>query len=218
MASERRRSIEERVGETTGVCPVGRQTPGVTDVTGTMLAIVSKTDHYVCMFENQTIDMQEIRTVLTDAGHTAVGFATMAAKKANDVRLDFTGRYDDSLVDLRHQALEIVKRAESVRVDVEARVEPVMTKVVERLPQPAQKLIQDAAEAAKELQSKSYQFVVKSLSPEAKAPVAKKAAKTATPKPAAKTTAPKAATAKAAAVKATVKKVAVKKAVKSTAK
>ena len=175
------------------------------------------------MFENQTTDMQEIRTVLTDAGHTAVGFATMAAKKANDVRLDFTGRYDDSLVDLRHQALEIVKRAESVRVDVEARVEPVMTKVVERLPQPAQKLIQDAAEAAKELQSKSYQFMVKSLSPEAKAPVSQKAAKTAAPKPAAKTTAPKAATAKAAtakaaAVKATVKKVAVKKAVKSTAK
>ncbi len=195
------------------VCPVRRQTTSVTNVTRTMLAIVSKTDHYVCMFENQTIDMQEIRTVLTDVGHTAVGFATMAAKKANDVRLDFTGRYDDSLVDLRHQALEIVKRAESVRVDVEARVEPVMTKVVERLPQPAQKLIQDAAEAAKELQSKSYQFVVKSLSSEAKAPVAKKANKTAAPKPTATTSVRKVTGNKAAAAKSTVKK-----ATKSTAK
>ena len=172
------------------------------------------------MFENQTIDMQEIRTVLTDVGHTAVGFATMAAKKANDVRLDFTGRYDDSLVDLRHQALEIVKRAESVRVDVEARVEPVMTKVVERLPQPAQKLIQDAAEAAKELQSKSYQFVVKSLSPEAKAPVAKKAPKTPAPKPTATSSVRKVTGNKAAAAKSTVKNVAVKNvaAAKSTVK
>ncbi len=146
------------------------------------------------MFENQTIDMQEIRSVLTDAGHTAVGFATMAAKKANDVRLDFSDRYDESLVDFRQQALEIVKRAESVRVDVEARVEPVVAKVVDRLPQPAQKLFHDATEAAKDLQSKSYEFVVKTLTPEAKA---KAAAPT-------KKTAPKAAAAKSPAAKKTV--------------
>ena len=45
------------------------------------------------MFETPTLDIQELRSVLTDAGHTAVGFATMAAKKANDVRLDLNGRY-----------------------------------------------------------------------------------------------------------------------------
>ena len=144
------------------------------------------------MSETQTIDIKEIRAALTDAGHTAVGFATMAAKKANDVRLDFTDRYDESLVDLRQQALEIVKRAESVRMDVEARVEPVVAKVVDRLPQPAQKLFHDATEAAKDLQSKSYEFVVKTLSPEAPVTKSASAKSTAAKKPATKAAATKA--------------------------
>jgi len=145
------------------------------------------------MFENQTLDMQEIRSVLTDAGHTAVGFATMAAKKANDARLDFNNRYVGSPVDFRKQALVLVQRAESVRVDVEARVEPVVAKVVDRLPAPAQKLINDATDAAKELQSKSYDFVVKALTVETAAPTVKKTTvkKTAVKKTAVKRTAAK---------------------------
>ena len=190
------------MGDPTVLIPGAELESDVTTVTEMMLAIVSKNDHSVCMFENQTLDMQEIRSVLTDAGHTAVGFATMAAKKANDVRLDFNNRYVGSPVDFRKQALVLVQRAESVRVDVEARVEPVVAKVVDRLPAPAQKLINDATDAAKELQSKSYDFVVKALTvetaaPTAKTPVRKTAAKTtpaarkAAAKPAARKTAAK---------------------------
>ena len=173
-----------------------------------VLAIVSKTEHYVCMFETPTLDIQEIRSVLTDAGHTAVGFATMAAKKANDVRLDLNDRYEGSIVDFRKQALVVVKRAEAVRADVEARVEPVVTKVVDRLPEPAQKIINDATEAAKQLQTKSYDFVVKALTVDEKSATTAKATT-----PAAKS-APKAA---AAAKKTVAKKSAVKPAVKKAA-
>ncbi len=140
------------------------------------------------MFETPTLDIQELRSVLTDAGHTAVGFATMAAKKANDVRLDANDRYEDSILDFRKQALVLVKRVESVRADVEARVEPVVAKVVDRLPKPAQKIFNDATDAAKDLQAKSYDFVVKALTVEAPAKPATPTAK-ATPgkaKPAAK--------------------------------
>ena len=161
------------------------------------------------MFETPTLDITEIKSTLTEAGHTAVGFATMAAKKANDVRLDLTDRYEDSLVDIRKQALVIVKRVEEVRADVEARVEPMVTRVVDRLPEPAQKLINDATDAAKGLQSKSYDFVVKALAVDttvaaattsAKAKAATKA-KTTT-KPAAKNTAGKTTAAKTPVAKA----------------
>jgi hypothetical protein len=121
------------------------------------------------MRETPTLDIQEIRSVLTDAGHTAVGFAALAYKKAIDVRHDLTDRYEESFVDFRKQALVAVKRAESVRSDVEARIEPVVAKVVDRLPEPAQKLVNDATEAAKGFQGKSYDFVVKALTVDAPA-------------------------------------------------
>lgn len=180
-------------------------------VTGNVLAIVSKIDHYVCMTQTPTLDVQELRSVITDAGHTAVGFATMAAKKANDVRLDFSDRYETSIVDFRKQALVIVKRVESVRADVEARVEPVVAKVVDRLPQPAQKLINDATDAAKELQNKSYDFVVKALTVESSAKPVSKTVKPAVKKAAA------GATRKVSVAKAAVKPVAKKVVAKKTA-
>jgi hypothetical protein len=158
------------------------------------------------MFDSQILDIQELRSVLTDAGHTAVGFAAMAAKKANDVRLDLTDRYEDSFDGLRSQALVAVKRVETVRADMEARVEPVIAKMIDRLPEPAQKVVNDTTEAAKDLQARSYEFVVKALT--VTQPTKAAATKAAAPKAAT----PKAATPKAAPKKSVAKKAVAKKA------
>ena len=86
------------------------------------------------MFETPTIDIQEIRSTLTEAGNTAAGFAVLAAKRANDLRLDATSRYSSQINEFRKQALVVVNRVESVRADMEAAVEPTLTKVLDRLP------------------------------------------------------------------------------------
>ena len=161
------------------------------------------------MFENG-IDPKEIRTALTDAGHTAAGFAALAAKKATEVQKDLTERYETQLAESRKVALDVVQRMEDVRTAIEARVEPVVAKVTERLPEPAQKVIADMTEARKAFQVKAHDFVVKAITvelPMPKAPatkatspkVAKSSAKTAVkatakvaPKAKAKATAPKA--------------------------
>ena len=166
------------------------------------------------MFEN-VMDPKEIRTALTDAGHTAAGFAALAAKKATEVRADITERYESQLAESRKMALDVVTRLEDARTAFEAKVEPVVAKVTERLPEPAQKAIADMTEARKAFQAKAHDLVVKAITveiPTVKAPAAKastsKAAK-ATPK------------AKASTSKATAKvtpKTTVKAAVKATRK
>ena len=171
-----------------------------TDVTKAMLAIVSKNAYSACMFENG-IDTKEIRTALTDAGHTAAGFAALAAKRAAEVRTDLTERYETQIAESRKVALDVVNRLEDVRTTIEARVEPVVAKMTERLPEPAQKVIADMTEARKAFQVKAHEFVVKAITvelPKAKAPAAKATtakARKASPKaaPKAKATAPKAA-------------------------
>lgn len=132
------------------------------------------------MFENG-IDPKEIRTVLTDAGHTAAGFAALAAKKAVEVRTDLTERYETQLTETRKVALDVVNRLQDVRTTMEARVEPVVAKMTERLPEPAQKVIADMTAARKTFQAKAHQFVVKAITAEIPTPKA----------PAAKATAPK---------------------------
>jgi AT hook motif len=141
------------------------------------------------MFETPTIDIQEIRSTLTEAGNTAAGFAVLAAKRANDLRLDATSRYSSQINEFRKQALVVVNRVESVRADMEAAVEPTLTKVLDRLPAPAAKVAAQAQEAVKSFQVKAHDMVVDALT--AEVPVTKTAApKTATPKTAtAKTTA-----------------------------
>lgn len=144
------------------------------------------------MFETPTIDIQEIRSTLTEAGNTAAGFAVLAVKRANDLRLDATSRYSSQINEFRKQALVVVNRVESVRADMEAAVEPTLTKVLDRLPAPAAKVAAQAQEAVKSFQVKAHDMVVDALT--AETPVTKTAApKTATAKtvatPAAKATA-----------------------------
>ena len=180
------------------------------------------------MFETPTLDIQELRSVLTDAGHTAVGFATMAAKKANDVRLDLNGRYDEQTKDLRTNMLTVVEKFADVRTKVEARIDPMIETFAERLPAPARKVVENLTDSVKEAQNKAHQFVVDALTVEATKPAVKKpivsakapktskapvATKTAAKKTAAKTTAAKKsapATRKTAATKTAAKRTATK--------
>ena len=161
------------------------------------------------MFETPTLDIQELRSVLTDAGHTAVGFATMAAKKANDVRLDFNGRYDEQTKDLRTNMLTVVEKFADVRTKVEARIDPMIETFAERLPAPARKVVENLTDSVKEAQNKAHQFVVDALTVEATKPAVKKptaSAKTAKAPVATKTAATKTAAKKTAAKTAAAKK------------
>lgn len=132
------------------------------------------------MFEN-ILDPKEIRSTLTDAGHTAAGFAALAAKKAIEVRSDFAGRYETQLADVRSNALGMVQRAETVRTEFEHRIEPIVAKMTQRLPEPAQKVIADLTETRKAFQTKAHDFVVKAINADLPATPAKtaKTAKTA---------------------------------------
>ena len=159
------------------------------------------------MFETPTIDIQELRSTLTEAGNTAAGFAVLAAKRANDMRLDATSRYSTQINEFRKQALVVVNRVESARADMEAAVEPTLTKVMDRLPAPAAKVAAQAQEAVKSFQAKAHDMVVEALTAEVPTPKA----------PAAKTAA-KPSVAKTAIVKKTVSKTAVAKTAKSAAK
>lgn len=132
------------------------------------------------MFETPTIDIQELRSVLTDAGHTAVGFATMAAKKVNDVRLDLSDRYEEQSKDLRSNLLDAVEKFADVRAKVESTIDPVIESFAERLPAPARKVVENVTDAAKEAQNKAHKFVVDALTVDAAAPAP--AAKPAAPK------------------------------------
>jgi hypothetical protein len=145
-----------------------------------MLAIVSNPFYGSSMFETPTIDIQEIRSTLTEAGNTAAGFAVLAAKRANDLRLDATSRYSSQINEFRKQALVVVNRVETVRADMEAAVEPTLSKVLDRLPAPAAKVAAQAQEAVKSFQVKAHDMVVEALT--AEVPAAKESSdKTATP-------------------------------------
>ena len=176
------------------------------------------------MFETPTLDIQELRSVLTDAGHTAVGFATMAAKKANDVRLDLNGRYDEQTKDLRTNMLTVVEKFADVRTKVEARIDPMIETFAERLPAPARKVVENLTDSVKEAQNKAHQFVVDALTVEATKPAVKKptvsakAAKTAKAPVATKTSAKKTVAKKTAAKKTAAKKTAAKRTAPATRK
>ena len=181
---------------TLGTQSCHRGTHQATDVTASVLAIVSKSAYSACMFEN-LMDPKEIRSALTDAGHTVAGFAALAAKKATEVRSDFAKRYEAQVSESRKVALDVVTRLEGARSAFDAKVEPVVAKVTDRLPEPAQKVIADMAEARKSFQVKAHEFVVKAITveiPTMKTPAAKTStAKTSTAKTStAKATAPKA--------------------------
>ncbi len=174
------------------------------------------------MFETPTIDIQDIRTALTEAGHTAAGFATLAVKRAVEIRSDVANRYEDQIAGLRKQTLAVVQRVEAVRVDVEATVEPMIARVVDRLPAPAAKVVNQVQDATKDLQARAHDFVVSTLTVEESAPVKKQPATQATTQATTQAAAKSTATAtktvkkKTVAKKSTAKKSASKPAARST--
>ncbi len=149
------------------------------------------------MFETPALDIQELRSVLTDAGHTVVGLATMAAKKANDVRLDVSDRYEEQTADFRSNLLTVVEKLADVRTKVEARVEPIVESLTDRLPAPARKVVETMTESVKDAQSKAHRMVVDALTVDAPKATAPAATKPAVRKPAAKKVAVKKPVAKA---------------------
>jgi starch synthase len=148
-----------------------------------MLAIVSKSTYSCCMFES-SIDLNEIRSALTDAGHTVVGFATLALKKGNDVRLDVSKKYEAQLNDLRSQALTLAERADETVSEIEDRVEPLVHRVTDRLPAPAATVARTIQSQGRALRQKAHEAVIGALTvdpvvqadaPAAKSPKAEKA-------------------------------------------
>ncbi len=72
---------------------------------------------------------------LTEAGHTVVGFAAMAAKQANDSRLSVNARFEPQVRDLRKTAVGTVKSASAARTRLADTVDPIVDRLVERLPE-----------------------------------------------------------------------------------
>ena len=137
------------------------------------------------MFETP-IDLTEIRSVLTDAGHTAVGFATLAVKKGNEIRLDASKKYESQISEFRAQALALANRADATASELEDRFVPVVSKLTDRLPAPANKVAADLADQGVSLRQGAHKLVVKALgSTAAKSTAPKASAKSAAGKPAA---------------------------------
>lgn len=163
-----------------------------------------------------TFDMQELRSVLTDAGQTAANVGKKAVEMVNEVRSDLTSLYETQVSDARKQALSFVNTLESARETVEARVEPMVSKVTEMLPAPAQKAIETATESIKSIQVKAHDMVVKALSEETVVAKTAKTAKSAATKATKAASAAKAAAKPAA--KATPKKSSTRPAAKAARK
>ncbi len=121
-----------------------------------LLAIASKTLYHACMrFENPFSSLTDLSAALpsvlpadlsekfTDAGHTAVGFVAMAAKQANDSRLDFNARFEPQVRDFRKSAINAVKAVTTARGRVVSSVDPVVDRLVERLPDTVSETIAD---------------------------------------------------------------------------
>ncbi len=167
------------------------------------------------MFES-SIDFTEIRSALTDAGHTVVGFATMAFKKGNDVRLDVSKKYEAQINDLRSQALTLAERADETVSEIEDRVEPLVHRVTDRLPAPAATVARTLQSQGRAFRQKAHVAVVGVLTVESETSPA-----TSAKSEPAKATAPTAKITKTATkVKSAAKsaKAPVKKAAKATAK
>jgi hypothetical protein len=97
----------------------------------------------------------DLSTTLTDASHTAVGFATMAFKRVNDARLDVNAKYEPQVRELRKNAIGVVKTATVARHRVESAIDPVLDRAVERLPEALQ-------DSAAELRKVSRQAAISS--------------------------------------------------------
>jgi hypothetical protein len=102
--------------------------------------------------------LDDLRSTLTDAGHTVVGFATIAAKKAADLRQDFvTNVADRTEVDerlvatvkpfigvARQRAFQLVSTMEDVTAGIDARIDPMVDAATDRLPNQVAKPVHEA--------------------------------------------------------------------------
>jgi polyhydroxyalkanoate synthesis regulator phasin len=93
-----------------------------------------------------------VTSSITDAGHTAVGFAAMAAKKANDSRLDFNAKFESQVREARKNALAAANTVRTARNRVQTTVDPLVDRAIERLPEV---VAETAAETVSEVRKSS---------------------------------------------------------------
>ena len=103
----------------------------------------------------------DLNKSLTDIGHTAVGFATLAAKRANDARLDTNVRFKPQVVQVRKRALQVVETLQTARLRVESAVEPLLDRAVDRLPENVQDTVGEIRKSRVEFAAKAHDGVVK---------------------------------------------------------
>ena len=103
--------------------------------------------------------IDDLRSTLTDAGHTVVGFATLATKKAIEVRNDLLARttLDDRLVErldvAKDRAKQLVTTIESATAGLDARIDPLVDGVTGRLPKPAGAPVRQAVTELRKVRS-----------------------------------------------------------------
>jgi hypothetical protein len=98
----------------------------------------------------------DVSAKLTEAGHTAVGFAAMAAKQANDSRLELNARFEPQVRDLRKNAVGTIKSVSAARAKVADTVDPIVDRLIERLPDT---MAESVAESVAEVRKVSRQAV-----------------------------------------------------------
>ncbi len=103
----------------------------------------------------------DLNKSLTDIGHTAVGFATLAAKRANDARLDTNMRFKPQVIEARKRALQVVETLQTARLRVESAVEPLVDLAVDRLPENVQDTVGEIRKSRVEFAAKAHDGVVK---------------------------------------------------------
>jgi hypothetical protein len=156
---------------------------------------------------------------LTDAGHTVVGFATMAAKKANDSRLDLNAKFEPQVREARKTALAAVKSVREARVRLESSVDPLVDRALERLPENVSDTVAEVRKVTKQAVATTDRRVVDLIEfataipakPVRRTVATKAAVKTAAAKSAPKSTAKAAPATQAASKPASVRKARVAK-------
>ncbi len=85
----------------------------------------------------------DLNARLTEASHTIIGFAAMAAKQANDRRLGVNSRFEPQVRELRKNAVGTVKSVSSARGRVADTVDPIVDRMVERFPDGIQESVSE---------------------------------------------------------------------------
>jgi hypothetical protein len=100
---------------------------------------------------------------LTDASHTAVGFATMAMKRANDNRLDVNAKFEPQVRELRKSALGAIKAVRVVRERVETTIDPLFDRAVERFPEAVQDTVAELRKVSRQAAATAESRMVEAI-------------------------------------------------------